>query len=80
MSEIDETRAQLMHATASNLPVDASRLMFNLILEVLSDNYSRAFLPFGLLVTYFLAQDLIAPEPHETRLLAPKPISRMTPV
>ena len=53
MSEIDDTRARFMHAIASNLPVDVSRLIFNLILEASSDNSSQAFLPFRLLVIDF---------------------------
>ncbi|GFY82752.1 hypothetical protein Acr_02g0009920 [Actinidia rufa] len=78
VSEIDETCAQFMHAIAADLPVDVSRLMFNLILEALLDNSSQAYLPFRLLVMNFLSQHLIVPEPYETRLLADKPISRIT--
>ncbi|GFY82955.1 hypothetical protein Acr_02g0011950 [Actinidia rufa] len=78
VSEIDETCARFMHAIASNLPVNVSHLMFKLILEAASNNSSHAFLPFGLLVTDFLAQHLIMPKPHETRLPAGKLISRMT--
>ena len=33
----------------NHLPVDVSRLMFNLILEASLDNSFRAYLPFGLL-------------------------------
>ena len=40
MSEIDETRARFMYAIASNLLVDVSRMMFNLIVEVSLDNSS----------------------------------------
>ena len=78
MSEIDETLAWFMHAIASNLPADMSRLMFNLILEASLDNSLSAFLSFELLVTDFLAYYLIVPEPHKTYLPAGKPISRMT--
>ena len=38
VSEMDETRARFMHAIASDLPVDVSRQMFNLILKVSLDN------------------------------------------
>ena len=55
VSEIDETHARFMHAIASDLPVDVSRLMFNLIFEASLDNSSRAYLPFGFLVIDFLA-------------------------
>ena len=55
MSEIDETRARFMHDIASDMPIDVSHLMFNLIIEASLDNSSRAYLPFGLLVTDFLA-------------------------
>ncbi|GFZ05469.1 hypothetical protein Acr_17g0010410 [Actinidia rufa] len=64
----DETRARFMHAIASDLLMTLSRLMFNLILEASLENSFRAFLPFGLLVTEFLAQHLIVPEPDETRI------------
>ena len=47
VSEIDETRAHFMHAIASDLPVDVSQLMFNLILKASLDNSSRAYLPLG---------------------------------
>lgn len=78
VSEIDETRARLMHAIASNLPIDLGRLMFNLILEASLDNSSRAFLPFGLLITDFLRSQSIEPEPHESHLPTTQPISRKT--
>ena len=38
VSEIDETRAHFMHDIVSDLLVDASRLMFNLIIEVSLDS------------------------------------------
>ena len=78
VSEIDETRAHFMHAIASNLPVDVSRLMFNLILEASLDNSSREYLPFGLLITDFLGRHQIVFEPHEISLLTGKPISKNT--
>ena len=59
VSEIDKTRACFMHAIASNLPIDVSQMMFNLILEASLDNSSRAYLPFGLLITGFLARHQI---------------------
>ncbi|GFS37307.1 hypothetical protein Acr_00g0051290 [Actinidia rufa] len=67
-----------MHAIASNLPIDVSCPMFNLILKASLDNSSRAYLSFRLLVTDFLAQHLIVPEPHETLLMTGKPILRIT--
>ena len=67
-----------MYAIALNLPIDLSHLMFNLILEASLDNSSRAFLPFGLLVTDFWGIHLIVPEPHEIHLPTGKPISRIT--
>ncbi|GFS34422.1 hypothetical protein Acr_00g0033940 [Actinidia rufa] len=76
--EIDETHARFMHAIASDLPVDVSRLMFNLILEASLDNSSRAYLPFGLLITEFLARLQIVFEPDETCVLVGKAISRHT--
>ncbi|GFS40496.1 hypothetical protein Acr_00g0068890 [Actinidia rufa] len=78
VSEIDETRTRFMHATTADRSVDASRLMFNLILEASLENSSQAYLPFWLLVTDFLAQHFIVPEPHETHLSTSKPISRIT--
>ena len=75
MSEIDETRARFMHAIASNLLVDLSRLLFNLILEAFLDNSSRVFLPFGFLITEFLKSHMIEPESHETHLPMGNPIS-----
>ena len=65
-----------MHDIASDLLVNVSRMMFNLILEASLDNSFLAYLSFGLLVTDFLAQHLIVLKPHETRLPASKPISR----
>ena len=78
VSEIDETRARFMQAIASDLLVDVSRLMFSPILEASLDNSCRAYLPFGILVTDFLAQHLIVPEPDETRIPTGKAISRHT--
>ena len=63
-----------MHAIADDLPVDLSRLMFNLSLRqhliILPMHFFRSgsWLP----IIW-----LIVPEPHETRLPAGKPISRM---
>ena len=64
-----------MHAIASNLLVDVSRLMFNLILEASLDNFSRAYLPFGLLIIEFLACHQIVFEPDGTRIPFGKAIS-----
>ena len=74
VSEIDETRARFMHAIVSDLPVDVSRLMFNLILEASLDNSSLAYLPFGLLIIEFLARHQIVSEPDKTRILLGKAI------
>ena len=68
VSEIDETRAHFMHDISSDLLVDVSSLMFNLILEALLDISSRSSLPFGLLIIEFLACHQIVSKPHETRL------------
>ena len=40
VSEIDETHEHFMHAIPSDMPVDMSRLMFNLIFEDSLDNSS----------------------------------------
>ena len=65
-----------MNAIASDLLVDMSCLMFNLILKASLDNSSRAYLPFELLITEFLTRHQIVSEPDETRVPVGKVILR----
>ncbi|GFS35833.1 hypothetical protein Acr_00g0042440 [Actinidia rufa] len=78
VSEVDEVRAQFMHAIATNLPIDLGRLMFNLILASSLENTTRGFFPFGLLITSFLEAHQIVLASHDTRLPPSKPITRRT--